>query len=171
MMSEIEVQRDLFRRWFKQPLADLYNNPDAGFSVLMITLPLLERYLREKSNNHQEKLQDDFHKELGQMLPSLSDIATSKKFWRLYRHGMLHRGTLKLDIDVLEVGIDERAAAYGIVTVSFDSQGYKFRVAAIALSKLVVTTIENDFATFAGDNSGTNPMMLLSAPYSGSKKP
>lgn len=87
MMSEIEVQRDLFRRWFKQPLADLYNNPDAGFPVLMITLPLLERYLREKGNNHQEKLQDDFHKELGQMLPSLSDIATSRKFWRFYRHG------------------------------------------------------------------------------------
>jgi|GEM_PF-3124650 len=38
-MSEIEVQRDLFHRWFKQPLADLYNNTDAGFAVLMITLP------------------------------------------------------------------------------------------------------------------------------------
>ena len=63
---------------------------------------------------------------------------------------MLHRGTLKLEADVLEFGIDERAAAYGIVTVSYDSQGYKFRVAAVALSKLVVTTIENVFPPSPG---------------------
>jgi hypothetical protein len=171
MMSEIEVQRDLFQRWFKRPLADLYNNPDAGFIVLITTLPLIERYLREKTNNHQEHLQDDFHAALVQMLPNLSDIPTSRKFWKLYRHGMLHRASLKLEADVLEVGIDERTAAHGIVTVSYDAQGYKFRIAAVEFSKLVIETIENDFTTFAGDNSGTNPLMMTSAGYSGSKKP
>lgn len=167
-MSE---NRANFERWFKEPLEQLYQNQHAGFPVLMITLPLLERYLREKTDNHQQELQEGFHRALVQLVPTLNDIRTSRKFWRLYRHGMLHRGTLKLEADVIEVGIDERAADYGLVTVSYDSQGYKFRVAAVAFSQLVVSTIENDFDTFAGDNSGTNPMMLLSAPYSGSKRP
>ena len=38
-----------FTRWDKKPLNVLYDYTDAGFPILMITLPLLERYLRQKS--------------------------------------------------------------------------------------------------------------------------
>lgn len=38
-----------FIRWFKNPIRELQTNVDAGFIVVMVSLPLLERYLREKT--------------------------------------------------------------------------------------------------------------------------
>ena len=38
-----------FIRWFKEPLSSLYKNPHAGFAIVILSLPILERYLREKS--------------------------------------------------------------------------------------------------------------------------
>jgi hypothetical protein len=35
--------RENLERWFKEPLCSLYPNVHAGFPILMITLPLLER--------------------------------------------------------------------------------------------------------------------------------
>ena len=38
-----------FSRWFKEPLLELQQDSGAGFIIVMTSLTLLERYLREKS--------------------------------------------------------------------------------------------------------------------------
>ena len=40
------TDRENFQAWFVKPLKKLYKNPDAGFPIMMIAFPLLERYLR-----------------------------------------------------------------------------------------------------------------------------
>ncbi len=84
-----------FQMWYKRILEKLYDDPHAGFPILMITFPLLERYIREKSKNHEaDSLNDEFHKELIKIFPELKTTSNSKKFWKIYRHGILHQGTL-----------------------------------------------------------------------------
>ena len=46
MTSNIEN----FKSWYVQVLEMLYEHRDAGIAVLMISLPLLERYIRRKHN-------------------------------------------------------------------------------------------------------------------------
>ncbi len=53
-----------FRSWYSNILHDLYSKQDAGFIILMISFPLLERYLREKSGVHEGNLTDSFYSEL-----------------------------------------------------------------------------------------------------------
>jgi len=53
-----------FKSWFLDVLGDLYKNGEAGFVILMIAFPLLERYLREKSRVHEgRKLTEAFYDE------------------------------------------------------------------------------------------------------------
>ena len=48
---------DDFRKWFVESLAPLRSNGDAGFVFAMVAFPLLERYLRNKSQeNFNERL-------------------------------------------------------------------------------------------------------------------
>ena len=52
--------QERFTMWFKKPLEGLYEDPNAGFVILIATLPLLERFLREKSGVGERDLNDDF---------------------------------------------------------------------------------------------------------------
>jgi hypothetical protein len=62
--GEVAMKDDYhnFVRWFKEPLRRLYKDPHAGFAIVMLSLPILERYLREKSGvREQPNLDDRFH--------------------------------------------------------------------------------------------------------------
>ena len=41
--------KDYFNDWFRDLLRELYKNSNAGFVIVVTSLILLERYLREKS--------------------------------------------------------------------------------------------------------------------------
>jgi hypothetical protein len=72
---------DNFVRWFKEPLSSLYKNPHAGFAIVILSLPILERYMREKSGVcEQPNLDDRFHQEFLNMFPSVNDMPTARKF-------------------------------------------------------------------------------------------
>jgi len=45
----MDENRNNFIKWFKEPLNTLYKNEHAGFAIVMLSLPILERYLRQKS--------------------------------------------------------------------------------------------------------------------------
>src|SRR6266481_6170130 len=92
--GEIAMGKDYdnFIKWFKEPLQCLYKNEHAGFVVVMLSLPILERYLREKSGVCEKtSLDDRFYGEFLKMFPSVKDIPTVRTFWRVYRHGLLHQ--------------------------------------------------------------------------------
>ncbi|MEE8329333.1 MAG: hypothetical protein V3R54_05325, partial [Thermodesulfovibrionia bacterium] len=85
---------DNFRVWYSKILEALYLKENAGFVILMISFPLLERYLREKSGVHEGNLNDSFHSELQTIFPVLTSQEIAKQFWHVYRNGLLHQVTL-----------------------------------------------------------------------------
>jgi hypothetical protein len=45
----MSVHLENFRLWFVRVLEGLYQQREAGFAIMMISFPLLDRYLRQKS--------------------------------------------------------------------------------------------------------------------------
>jgi hypothetical protein len=145
-----------FVRWFEEPLSNLYKNPHAGFAIIILSLPILERYLREKSGVcEQPNLDDRFHQEFLNMFPSVKDMPTSRKFWEVYRHGLLHQATLKAHGTVLSAAVHGAAAE-----LEFD--GKVFTVAPVKFSQRVVNTIELDFTTYEGAGSPKHSLSKVS---------
>jgi hypothetical protein len=61
-----------FRKWFVGVLKPLRDNGNGGFFAF-VSFPLLERYLREKSDVGQTaSLSDRFYDELASLFPTLS---------------------------------------------------------------------------------------------------
>ncbi len=148
---------DHFVKWFKEPLNRLYENNDAGFAILIISLPLLERFLREKSGVCQNpRLDSRFHDALLQMFPSLCDPKVAEEFWEIYRHGLLHQATLKTKDRTLDVNIHNDA--WPEVVVSITAEGRRFTISAVEFSKKVVKEIELDFKTFEAEGSPEHPL-------------
>jgi hypothetical protein len=147
-----------FQKWFKEPLSSLYANIDAGFIILMISLPLLERYLREKSHAYQvDRLPENYFSELVKIFPDLHNVDVARKFWRVYRHGLLHQATLQVKdpSTILSVSVHNEARE---IEYGYSSEGDTFCVSPINLSKKIISLIEADFQTFEGINSPNNPL-------------
>jgi len=149
-----------FVRWFKEPLAQLYTNIDAGFIVLMASLPLLERYLRQKSGVHEERLTDDFYREFVVLFPSVRDTDNARKVWTLFRHGLLHQGTIKIITGkgdtTLAVGVHNNANEIEIS--GYSSAGLTVKVSPMKFSEKVIAAIERDFSTFESPDSPNHPL-------------
>lgn len=145
-----------FRSWYLNILDDLYSREDAGFVILMISFPLLERFLREKSGIHEGNLADSFYSELHIIFPSLNSPDIAKQFWHVYRNGLLHQVTLsqknskgiKMPTGWLHKDVD---------LLSIDASG-DFWIHPVKFSKKVIEVIENDFKTFEGQHSPHHPL-------------
>lgn len=157
--------RENFEKWFKTPLETLYENADAGFPILMISLPLLERYLREVTGIFEGPLNSYFYQTLVARFPTLEIERRAQLFWETYRHGLLHQATLK--VKGATIGINNNAAHE--IECRNDQEPYSFLVSPIKLSRTVISTIESDFATFEGEGSQRHPMSQVSAEFSGFK--
>lgn len=150
-----------FVKWFKNPLASLYTNQDAGFIILMATFPLLERYLRQKSGLHEVvSLNDDFYNEFIGIFPYVTNIDNAKKIWGLYRHGLLHQATLKTKTKtggtmILEIGVHGDAHE---IEIGYSPAGMTVKISPKKFSEKVISTIENDFATFESPDSPSHPL-------------
>jgi hypothetical protein len=79
-----------FRKWFVDALGPLRSKGDAGFIFAFVSLPLLERYLREKSGAGEAMtLPTQFFVELGKLFPEVA--GREKSMWHCYRNGLLHQ--------------------------------------------------------------------------------
>ena len=79
---------DNFKAWYVQVLEGLYNNRDAGIAVLMISLPLLERYLRRKHGlAPEDAMTPAAMGGLCAMFPALGAVDQARAFWNVYRNG------------------------------------------------------------------------------------
>jgi hypothetical protein len=136
-----------FVKWFKEPLSCLYQNTDAGFIILMGSLPLLERYLRQKIGIFEGKLDPTFYKAFTDIFPSVGNPETARKFWDIYRNGLLHQATLKTKEGVIRASVHNAAQE---IEAGYDSQGVVFTVSPVRVSQKIIATIESDFSTFEG---------------------
>ncbi|MCR4286894.1 MAG: hypothetical protein NUW09_02650 [Deltaproteobacteria bacterium] len=147
---------DNFRAWYTQILEGLYSKQDAGFAILMISFPLLERYLREKSGVHEGKLNGLFYSELQKIIPALTSIESATQFWQVYRNGLLHQVTLsRKDHKGIEMPIGWLHQDADLL--SLDTGG-GFKVHPVKFSKKVIDVIEKDFGVFEGPNSPNHPL-------------
>lgn len=139
---------DNFKSWYISTLERLYQHRDAGFAILMITFPLLERYLRKKVKlSPADNLSDLFFMELVLLFPVLSDISTARNFWQVYRNGLLHEVTLSRqnrsghDMPIGWVSHDKP-----MVSIEDGS----FWIHPVDFTKTVIEIIQSDFSTFEG---------------------
>jgi hypothetical protein len=158
----MEQHRANFKAWYAHVLEGLYANQNAGIAAFMVTLPLLERYLRLKSGmtlkDHYVK--KPFRAELGIMFPALRDDQVAEKFWTIFRHGFLHHATLSFswetdDGDMLPIGrLTHHPVQY---SVRIESDG-SFTVNPVSFSRTVVSAIEGDFVTYVGKDLDALPL-------------
>lgn len=93
-LMNLDTNRDRFQYWYAEPIEILLKNEHAGFAVMTLTLPILERYLRHKLNIPSAKLTPDFHAEIDRLIPEFKKVPTSE-FWSNYRNGLLHQATVQ----------------------------------------------------------------------------
>src|SRR5882672_9726649 len=136
---------DNYRSWFKEPIERLYADGHGGFAVLILTIPLLERYLREKSGVHEGDLNTRFYDEFLKLFPKLGTRDVAKEFWQVYRNGLLHQVTMS---KAYRSGINVRpgwiTAQSDAITV--DAGGFLCDPRGFAVT--VLAAVEANFATF-----------------------
>ncbi len=139
-----------FRSWYVSVLETLYPILDAGIAALLISFPLLERYLRQKSGlTPANNLDPKCWRTLLAVFPELRDAVSAERFWQVFRNGFLHQVTLSHSTrkgTSLPNGSLTHDVSEPVSIASDDS----FVVHPRLFSQRVVSTIEIDFAIFAG---------------------
>lgn len=142
-----------FKAWYEDVLTALYPNPNAGIAALMLSLPLGERFLRQK--NHVapgSPLTDACMVSLIAIVPELRDIATARQFWAVYRHGFLHQATLSATAGGVSLPVGwlthTTAAPFEI------RRDGSFQIHPVLLSQAIVRAIRAEFDVFAGTAAG-----------------
>ena len=139
---------DNFKLWYSDVIESLYMNQNAGFPILMLTFPLLERYLRSKSTlSYKDTLNSHFYDQLLKLFPELKDNTTASLFWNIYRNGILHQATLseKDRKGNMMPGGGLSGDVKGSIKIESDGCFY---VNPVEFAKKVIDTINNDFPTF-----------------------
>ena len=115
----------------------------------MISLPLLERYLRRKHNLGPDDSMTNAMGGLCAVFPALGAVAQARDFWHVYRNGFLHQAT---------VSSTKRGASLPGGWLSHDiaepirvETDGAFTVNPVRFSKIVIDTISGDFASFEAD--------------------
>jgi len=157
-----------FKEWWARPIEELAPNAHNGFALLALSLPILERFLREKSGLGEERVLDNsFYNELRALLPDLSSNDIARRFWRAYRHGLLHQATFSLKADsgaaTPSVWINPKQPE----VVCHDPAKGSFTVNARKFSETVLATIRTEFSTFVGGASANHPLPEVRPPGSG----
>lgn len=143
-----------FRSWYVTPLKALYRRRNSGIAALMISMPLLERFLRQKSGlAGGQNLTPAFHERFRGAFPALQNAAKAKQCWIVFRHGFLHQVSLNM------VSLDGAALpTSGKLTHDINQsiqilEDGTFVLNPVEFSKRVIEIIEEDFAAFAGAGS------------------
>lgn len=148
----MNAHRDNFYAWYKKVLDLLYPHQDAGFAILLIAFPLLERYLRQRTGlTSDQPLSDAFFDELVRLFPPLTTATTARNFWQIYRNGLLHEITLSRQArrgTPMPVGW----VSYDKPLITIESDG-SIWINPVDFSKHVMAKIEADFATFEGTSA------------------
>ena len=157
-----------FDNWFAKPLAALNADSHGGFAVLMVALPLTERYLREKSGCHEGNLDDRFYTAFIQVFPGLT-IDQAKKFWHSYRNGLLHQATFSKQSRSGTIMPKAWISSKLSVTpgiINYDQPSDSFVLLPKEFSERIVAVIQGDFSTFLGASSVNHPPPQIQYPPS-----
>lgn len=141
-----------FKSWYADILLNLFklysSDQNSGFVILMVTFPLLERYLRHKNGlTYKNDLSNGFMDDLYKMFPVLPNRKAACDFWNVYRNGILHQVTLSR-VNRKGKNMPDGWLSHKINSaISVESDG-SFLIHPVRFSEQVLHIIENDFATF-----------------------
>jgi len=147
-----------FEQWFKAPILKLQQDSEAGFIVVIVSVALLERYLREKSGLHEDpQVNSSFLNELVKVFPILGKDDLARKFWSVCRNGLMHQVTFKSKWggNDLTIGLKEDSAP---IDHHNDGKNDRFMISPSKFSNQVIATIENDFPAFEAPSSSDHPL-------------
>lgn len=148
-------------------IRNLYQDANAGFAILMITIPLLERYLRQKSSVFEGNLNEGFYREFLVIFPSIRNINQAEMFWQVYRNGLLHQVTLSL-ANRGGIRMPRGWLSGNSPAVHLEADTGEFWVDPKKFSEEVITRIDSDFSTFEGSGSRYHPLPQVVVNSSGS---
>lgn len=150
----MNINEQHFQKWFKFPLEQLYKISDAGFAIMILSLPLLERYLMEKSGSFESRtLSDAFFHEFIKLFPSLGTEQKAKMFWYACRHGLLHQVTFRQGKTKTDEPLPKIALTGEITEMQYKEKEENFYLNPYWFSKSIISLIESDFSTFEGASS------------------
>jgi hypothetical protein len=165
-MSITEADREAFRRRFKEPVELLIARKHSGFALMMITLPLLERFLRGRSHlKGAARLTELFHIEFFKVFPALGDVNGARAFWQCFRHGILHQATFSLKrADGAGfsgvIGFEELSGRAIALQRSGDPEHIVCTVDPVAFARIVLAEVESDLETFQTADPDEHPIVL-----------
>jgi hypothetical protein len=144
-----------FKKWYVEILNGLYPNRDAGFALLMIVFPLLERYLRGK---HSIPLGGSIGKggEAGLLIifPELKTKRNAGAFWKVYRHGLLHQVTL-FTKNIVGSSLPACRITHDIpIEIAIEADG-TYTLNPVLFAKKVIELILSDFDTFKNEQKAS----------------
>lgn len=153
---QMNVNGQQFEMWFKKPITQLQTDPStkdhAGYAVLLISIPLLERYLREKSGIHEGSLDDAFYDALCVVFPEIPRDK-AKAFYDVFRNGLAHQVTIKAVPGAAHGQIQNAGAC-----IVHDATSNHFSVHPTEFAERVLKTIGSDFHTFEAKSSKNHPL-------------
>lgn len=143
-LQDIEDPRVRFHLWYRSVLEKMFDDQNAGFAILMITLPLLERYSFGKTGGRADgKLGEPEKKVIMGLFPEIKYLSQVGLLWKAYRHGLLHQVTLfSGQKPVGWVNHD--------IPNALEIDGKRMVIHPAKFAQRVLEVIENDFETFCG---------------------
>lgn len=159
------------RLWFEEPIETLIAKDEhTGFAVLMITLPLLERYVRRKRGikpSDHLTLESGFFHEICELFDQFPGPDAAQRFWHCYRHGLLHQATLQL-----EKGATIAFVHDSISILECSANGLEFNVGPSSFARKVLSIIKANPEMFDDPASPNPPLsqVLYHPPASGATR-
>jgi hypothetical protein len=152
----MNTHKENFKHWFCDIIQSLYKNENAGFAILMLTFPLLERYLRSKSGiTYDKNFSDACYKELIELFPVLKDNKNAATFWIVYRHGILHQATFSPQNRKGD-NMPDGWLSGDTEAIEIHSNGSLW-LNPVKFAEVVIAKIYRDFSTFEASNSSGHP--------------
>jgi len=159
-----------FKAWFVDALQPLRLNGHAGFIFALVSFPLLERYLREKSGAGEAiSLPVQFFNELASLFPAISGKQSA--FWHSYRNGLLHQVSFsksKISNGGVVVMPQAGLSGYNPRPVYYDATTDSFYMNPLVFFDTVTAKILSDFSTYRGVSSPAHILPWVQVPGFGS---
>lgn len=140
-----------FRRWYIDVLERLYPERDSGFAIMLITIPILERYIRCKLRIPRGgSIGEKGIQAICQLFPEPESTAAIKSVWECARHGLLHQLTFFSETRS-NVQLPVVRLTHDILVAMRIEDDDSISIHPVYFSKRVVRAVLEDFATFSSN--------------------